>query len=173
MGDFVEIKCGDGWLFRLPGRWVFDLGAGGVSRKQGSADGPEGLVRNPVISGGGGFRAGGGDLSKGSVDMIGMDRGGATPGSTEPGGLGQEVEGARISRAGCARPSFHRTRLPVSGQQSTSRIFVIGARASMRPRRTATATKIIQSYGPRFRRVCASAGSTGRCQRAATPQAPG
>ena len=84
-------------LFCALGRWVFDLGAGAVGQKEGSTEGLEGLVRSPVFSGVGGFRDGGGDLAKGAVDVIRMDGGGTTPGGTEPGGLGQEVEGAGVA----------------------------------------------------------------------------
>jgi len=79
------------------------LGAGAGRQKEGSAEGPEGLVRSPVVSGGGGIRDGGGDLAKGAVDVIRMDGGGTTPGGTEPGGLGQEVEGAWIALTGLGK----------------------------------------------------------------------
>ena len=90
-------------LFCALRRWIFDLVAGGVCQKEGSAEGPVGLMRSPVFSGAGGFCDGCGDLAKGSVDVVRMDGGGTTPGGTEPGGLGQKVESARVALTGLGK----------------------------------------------------------------------
>ena len=76
------------------------MGAGGVNKKAGTAGGPEGIWRCPSFSGVGDFRVGGGDLAQGAVDVIRMDGGGGTAGGGKPGGLGQEVERARVALAG-------------------------------------------------------------------------
>ena len=79
---------------------VFDLCAGSICARKAPREARKACRRNLGFSSAGDFRAGGGDLAQGALDVGGTDGGFSESRGGDPGGLGQKVECSRVAFAG-------------------------------------------------------------------------